>query len=662
MSDGQLNIASRDLYAAGVQNFYGREPGYELAPFPLEAPLPPVEVAPSRLLSVRYRLVPFAGRVAERAELTGWRDGRAALAVRLLSGPGGQGKSRLAARFAVESAAAGWAVWTARETPALAADRGPLPGGAGLLVVVDYAERWPLPELLGLLADRRLSAGVPVRVLLLARSGAGWWESLAHRLDDQDVVVSEQSLGPVAGSLPGREVTFTAAAGRFGELLGVDGSRVGLPTGLDDDVYRLVLTVHMAALAGVDALRTGSSVPEDPGRLSEYLLRRERDHWRRLHATGARPVATVPEVMGRAVFAATLTRPLPYEAAMTVLERVGLASAPEVAGQILSDHAVCYPPSDPSLVLEPLYPDRLGEDFLALTLPGATGRRDGDPWADSAMSRLIVPKAGEAVPVWADRAWPVLVETAKRWPHVGGRLLAVLREDPSLAMAAGGAVLTALASWNDMDLDVLASVERHFPDHRRADLDAGVAAVTARLHTYWIGQTGDPAVQARLWERLAWRLGNAGRREEALAAGEQGVEIRRRLAGANPAAFEPDLAAALTNLGAMLSGLGRREEALVTTEQAVEIYRRLAGANPAAFEPDLARSLTNLGALLSELGRRKEALAATAQAVEIRRRLAGANPAAFEPDLAGAVDNLGGRLAGLGRREEALAATAQAVE
>jgi hypothetical protein len=107
-----------------------------------------------------------------------------------------------------------------------------LPDGAGVLVVVDYAERRPLPELLGLLADRRLSAGVPVRMLLLARSGAGWWESLAHRLDDQDIAVSEQVLGPVAGSLPSREDTFAAAAGRFGELLGVDGWRSGRRRGL----------------------------------------------------------------------------------------------------------------------------------------------------------------------------------------------------------------------------------------------------------------------------------------------------------------------------------------------------------------------------------------------------------------------------------------------
>jgi len=118
MSPGdQFNVGGRDVYAAaGDQHFHNARPAYELAPFPVEAPAPPRSVgeAPSRLLSARYRLVPFAGRDDELADLAGWRDDGASMAVRLVHGPGGQGKTRLAARFAASSAAAGWAVWAAR--------------------------------------------------------------------------------------------------------------------------------------------------------------------------------------------------------------------------------------------------------------------------------------------------------------------------------------------------------------------------------------------------------------------------------------------------------------------------------------------------------------------------------------------------------------------
>jgi tetratricopeptide (TPR) repeat protein len=84
----------------------------------------------------------------------------------------------------------------------------------------------------------------------------------------------------------------------------------------------------------------------------------------------------------------------------------------------------------------------------------------------------------------------------------------------------------------------------------------------------------------------------------------------------------------------MLSALGRREEALAATAEAVELRRTLAAARPDAFLPDLASSLNNLGIRLSALGRREEALAATAEAVELRRTLAAARPDAFTPDLA----------------------------
>ena len=45
---------------------------------------------------------------------------------------------------------------------------------------------------------------------------------------------------------------------------------------------------------------------------------------------------------------------------------------------ILDDHRLCYPPLDAGHVLEPLYPDRLGEDFIAAMLPGASFDSDGD--------------------------------------------------------------------------------------------------------------------------------------------------------------------------------------------------------------------------------------------------------------------------------------------
>ncbi|MFD4133713.1 tetratricopeptide repeat protein [Streptomyces goshikiensis] len=161
---------------------------------------------------------------------------------------------------------------------------------------------------------------------------------------------------------------------------------------------------------------------------------------------------------------------------------------------------------------------------------------------------------------------------------------------------------------------------------------------------------------------LGGRLSEAGRRAEALTAEQQAVEIYRRLADLDPTAFEPDLATSLSNLGNHLSEAGRRAEALTAEQQAVEIYRRLAVGDPAAFEPDLAGSLSNLGNHLSEAWRRAEALTTTEQAVEIRRRLAVGDPAAFEPDLARSLTVLAMLIAMKGDLSGALRVTAEAVE
>ena len=171
----------------------------------------------------------------------------------------------------------------------------------------------------------------------------------------------------------------------------------------------------------------------------------------------------------------------------------------------------------------------------------------------------------------------------------------------------------------------------------------------------------DEEERARLLNNLSGAYNALGRREEALAATQEAVDIRRELAQQNRAAFLPDLAMSLNNLGTRLSALGRRQEALAATQEAVEHYRQLAQQNRAAFLPDLAGSLNNLGLWLADQGRRQEALAATQEAVDIRRELAQQNRAAFLPDLARGLNNLGDRLSEADQQAEALSAYEEAV-
>src|SRR5262249_19648768 len=89
------------------------------------------------------------------------------------------------------------------------------------------------------------------------------------------------------------------------------------------------------------------------------------------------------------------------------------------------------------------------------------------------------------------------------------------------------------------------------------------------------------------------RLSNLGRREEALAASQEAVDIRRRLAQTRPDAFLPDLAMSLGVLGAGLAAMERhgeaaaaRREGLAASSTFVERHRRVCGVIARALGRD----------------------------------------------------------------------------
>ncbi|MEU0822973.1 hypothetical protein [Streptomyces mirabilis] len=112
----------------------------ERFPRPSRQPVQTWRDQPSQLLSAQHQVVPFTGRGADLARLEDWRDSDGSVAaVTLLHAPGGQGKTRLAARLAENTATrTGWKVWQAlrgsTSTPSTAAPTLPALGRRALLV------------------------------------------------------------------------------------------------------------------------------------------------------------------------------------------------------------------------------------------------------------------------------------------------------------------------------------------------------------------------------------------------------------------------------------------------------------------------------------------------------------------------------------------------
>ncbi|GGN76492.1 hypothetical protein GCM10010112_48680 [Actinoplanes lobatus] len=615
---------------------------------------------PSRLLLARHQVVPFTGRTRTLDELGTWITGPDPVAARLIHAAGGQGKTRLAAEVTKQCATSGWTVWAVTHTATpVPGSRVDLPSGA-LLAVVDYADRWPVSALQALLTQLRqlhARAGTTVRVLLLSRSSGYWWQAVAKQAESDGVETSSAALPALAAdSDDDRLALFTTAAAHFGKALHPAYPGPWPAPDLTAPGFAQVLAVHMAALAAVDAHRHGSDPPAHPHAVSAYLLGREQAHWQELHARRENPLTTAPTAMQRTAYVAVLAGSLPRPDARQALIQVALAGDPPTADQLIDDHKICYPPADRRTVLEPLLPDRLAEDFLALSTPGHDLDDDlallTDDWTLTAPGALL--EGGDPTG-WIIGMINTLVEAAHRWPHIADDVLyPLIRRHPELITSTGGATLARLVSIPEIDVSVLEALEPHLPLERHADFDLAAASISSHLTRHRLAHASDPSICAALHAEHSWRLDNAGRHDEALAAAEQATAGYLDLAAENPAEHAADLGGSLVNLSNQMARLSRLTEALTAAEEGVSIFRGLASDDPGTHLPDLAASLIGLGNRLTEVGRLDGALAATEEAVAVCRRLADDDPDTYLSDLAMSMNNLGNRLSRLGRSAEAV--------
>jgi Tetratricopeptide repeat len=734
VTDSVITGPNIQIGAAGDVTITLNRPDYLLELLVPSFPPPPPprwRQTPGHLLDAQRQVVPFWPRSDDLDALGAWRDdAQAGVSVHLIYGPGGQGKTRLASRFATDSHAIGWRVeqgvdkLLGRQSPP-----GRLEARSGRadqprLIVVDYGERWRLPVLVQLLKDLEVERpDRRVRVLLLARPGPVLWDDLRSALGRSTVDVRDpRGLSPLTGPDEFRTRAFEQAVEAFAGALGLPGIRLDPPRDLDRIEYGTPLTLHMAALAGVYAHRDEEAPPERAEELSSYLLDHERRGWQQTAASLAAtaqygPVAA--NAVERAVLVATLLGPLPPAAARVALRRAHVAATDTEAEQILAVHQLLYPTATSDLdqpripegerprtrdpvMLEPLRPDRLGEDFLAHTISRGWGRalvaalvKSWD--ADEASTEV------EAV-LPTRRALTVLAAAGSRHDEVARCLFDLLDTEPRLVHHASGEVIrlvtekappkslervdAALPLFNidllrparDLALRLLDELPTDAHPAQRAhrlarvglrladagDKRAAIGASREAVRLYQRLAVGDPGTYLRglagALNNLGNQLAEVGERRMGLDASRAAVGLYRQLAAADPARHLRDLAGTLTNLGTQLAKVGERGAGLDASREAVGLYRRLVAVDPARHLRDLAAALTNLGTQLAKVGDAEPALNACREAVGLYRRLAKENPAAYLPDLASALTNLSNRLGEVGEGQAGLDACREAVE
>ena len=528
-----------------------------------------------------YRLVKtLYGRDDNLRKTLAWAENDSkAPSARLITGEGGAGKTRLAATAADLLREKGWTV-------------GFLPRGdalievtvkaKGLFLILDYPEEQPerATALLRELADRK-TAPYPLRVLFLSRRSFVEWEREATILQGRfgwQEIAAAQPLSTDDG-----ERLIEEAARNF-----VAHTKNAMPDLRDAKVWLEASSIHRLPLyAMAAAIHAVLSPKEAFGLAGEEILK----------SLAFREIGRVDNVsialgLGQEVLARLLALGVLAdglsEDAITELAEIG------ACGNSTSNivEGVSRSPWWKEGRLIRLEPDLLAAAFLALVLFDERfpkGRDDLPEWLFVALL--------ENAATFGNRLGRVLYDShrldrVREGLHpLDGRLAQMIVDEPWRA--------TAFARVANRDVPFLA---------------AKFAALVAESLA---DRANEPGIRACYLNNAAVDLSVVGRREEALAAGQEAVNIRRDLARASSETFTSDLATSLNNLANFLSELGRLEEALAAGQEAEKLYRDLARARPEAFTPNLAVSLNNLASILSALGRHEEALAARQEAAKL---------------------------------------------
>ncbi|CAO5184851.1 putative Anaphase-promoting complex subunit 5 domain-containing protein [Frankia sp. AiPs1] len=663
----------------------------------LTPPAVTVAQTPAQLLRADAEIVTMHGREPLLADFTAWCGDEQDSAVRLLAGPGGQGKTRFARALTTRMRQAGWLAGMARPGAASLAGRlvdSELP----VLLVVDYAETQTalVDVLIGALAQR--GTPTPLRLLLIARGAEDWWDELTFRHDLADTaqiiyLPSVESAGVDRAELFTDAVrVFTDELARLDPAVDWPGRAARVAVGrpeLSDLGFEVVLAVHMAALAALleqpdppepdpskpDLPEPGTSEPgrwlipaapptpptppvaesgqggpatASPAQVADLLLRHETRYWRQ--SARLRGIERSSDILDQAVATSTLCGASDRDEAAATLARLpGFTgtdgAAHDLRGRVARWLAGLYPPPPdrPGQFWGGMSPDRLAEHFLARALSGPSGMPE--------LARQTLAGSSDAQ---LHQALTVLTRAAPAHSNLAPLIRALLAEDPArrapvalqvaVEVLDPEAVIVAIYSvLSDLDRDVLTRMVDALPGYSVRLL--GLAARLQYAHTTRIRELAPAPPRPGWWRR--WR---------------DLIPRPRRPSDEDLAAHLPQLASSLNNLGRRLADLDRREDALAAVDEATGIYRRLAAAQPDRHLAGLAASLNNLARRLGDQGRYEQALATVEEATALYRRLAADGSDAHLAQLAASLDNLARRLADLRRPDEALTVMREATD
>jgi tetratricopeptide (TPR) repeat protein len=668
------------------------------------APFDPPE---SVLLRAEYQVVPFHdARAPVLEELLTWAERPAKpISLRLHTGDGGSGKTRLAIELCRRLRAAGWDVGFLPEGTETARISRLLARSTNCLVVIDYAETRRRDITSVVRAALSMPKGHRLRVLLLARAAGDWWNRLADDAGDKtvaavlvspDYTIGPYPLPPLVLADDQRERVFREALAAFAIRIDKDPEGVASPS-LSAAHFADALFVHLAALC---ALR-GERLESAPA-LLDMSVGRERAYW--VHAASNEGLpGTWLDGIEQAASMLVLANGAPSAKEARAL----IAAAPRLRGlsplqhdQVIDLLRRIYPQRGG---LDALRPDLLGERLVQRSLvnddgllEAAFGSAAPERWTRAALAVLTrLARHGEREATWlrqaleGDRlvrltrvAVDVSIEIGDPLPHAVSeavkaaptrtqrRVVPDLRiQIPKETVALQDLAVTVAEIWlgfqREKNVDKnrgkradLAEAHRELgvrlrkaghPDHSKRELENSLRLFRS---------LDVPASVAASCNSLALTLTDLGLHGEALQATREAEGIFK-ITQKDPR-NRASWATTLDNLAINHARLGQYDDALNRAHQAEQIRHQLAESRPDAYRPDWALSLSNLASHLSDVGQYDDALTYARRAEQIRRQLAESHPDAYRPNWATSLGNLASHLRNVGQYDDALTCARQA--